>query len=169
MPPQPQAICSETPFLEGAIDGLEIRPLAQIADERGWLVELFRHDELDTGFHPAMAYLSATEPGVTRGPHEHIDQTDLFCFIGPGNFKLRVWDNRPASPTYWRVMTLFAGQDNPQMVIVPPGIVHAYRNISHFTGMTINCPNRLYAGPGHSEAVDEIRYEGDANTVFRLD
>jgi hypothetical protein len=29
-----------------------------------------------------MAYISVTEPNVQRGPHEHVDQADLFCFIG---------------------------------------------------------------------------------------
>jgi len=33
----------------------------------------------------------------------------------------------------------------------------------------INCPNRLYAGEGRREPVDEIRHEDDANTIFRMD
>ena len=36
-------------------------------DARGWLCELFRHDELPAEFHPVMAYISETEPGVARG------------------------------------------------------------------------------------------------------
>jgi dTDP-4-dehydrorhamnose 3,5-epimerase len=164
-----QKPAASSEFERGPIADVVARPLRKFVDERGWLAELFRHDELDAEFYPTMAYLSATAPGVTRGPHEHIDQADLFCFIGPGNFKLRLWDNRPGSPTYRRVMTLFVGQDNPQAVIVPKGVVHAYRNISNFTSIVINCPNRLYMGEGRREPIDEIRHEDDPDTIFRVD
>jgi len=116
-----------------------------------------------------MTYISSTNAGITRGPHEHVDQADLFCFIGPSNFKLRMWDNRPGSPTFRRVMTLVVGADNPKAVIVPKGVVHAYQNIGDADGIVINCPNRLYAGEGRREPVDEIRHEDDANTIFRMD
>jgi len=156
-------------FKEDAIDGVVIRDLRRFDDDRGWLTELFRHDELVAEFYPTMAYISATKPGVTRGPHEHVDQADLFCFIGPSNFKLCMWDNRPHSATFNHVMTLVVGADNPKSVLVPKGIVHAYRNVGNEQGIVINCPNRLYAGEGKREPVDEIRHEDDPNTIYRLD
>jgi dTDP-4-dehydrorhamnose 3,5-epimerase len=143
-------------------------PIREFLDERGWLAELFRHDELAEEFYPTMAYISSTEPGVTRGPHEHVDQADLFCFIGPSNFKLRMWDNRQDSETYHHVMTLFVGQDNPKAVLVPKGVVHAYRNIGHTPGIVINCPNRLYMGEGKRQLIDEIRHEDDPETIFKI-
>ncbi len=156
-------------FRRGPIQGVLVRELRKFVDERGWLAELFRHDELEEEFYPAMAYVSSTESGVTRGPHEHVDQADFFCFIGPSNFKLRLWDNRKDSATYRHVMTLTAGEDNPLSVIVPRGVVHAYRNIGPVTGIVINCPNRLYMGDGRRTPVDEIRHESDPNTIFRMD
>jgi len=102
-------------------------------------------------------------------PHEHVDQADLFCFLGPSNFKIRMWDNRPDSNTFKHVMTLVGGADNPKSVLVPKGVVHAYRNVGEVEGIVINCPNRLYAGDGKREAVDEIRHEDDPDTVFRIE
>jgi dTDP-4-dehydrorhamnose 3,5-epimerase len=116
-----------------------------------------------------MAYTSATLPGVQRGPHEHRDQADYFCFIGPSNFKLRMWDNRPGSESYGRVQTVFAGEDAPKAVIVPKGVVHAYKNVGASVGIVVNLPNRLYMGGGRSEPVDEIRHEDDPRTIFRVD
>src|SRR5207245_7194998 len=87
-------------FYSGAIDGVVWRPLRKYHDDRGWLCELFRHDELPAEFHPAMAYISMTEPGVARGPHEHADQADFFCFLGPSNFKTYLCDHPPRSNTY---------------------------------------------------------------------
>ena len=156
-------------FEPGEIDDVVVRDLRRFDDQRGWLTELFRRDELAGEFVPAMAYLSSTRPGVTRGPHEHIDQADLFCFLGPSNFKLRMWDNRPDSPTFRQVMTIVAGEDDPKAVLVPKGVVHAYQNVGSDDGIVINCPNQLYMGDGRREEVDEIRHEDDPNTPFRMD
>jgi dTDP-4-dehydrorhamnose 3,5-epimerase len=156
-------------FKKGDIDGVIVRDLRKFNDDRGWLAELFRHDEMTEEFFPVMAYISTTRPGVCRGPHEHVDQADLFCFIGPSNFKLRMWDNRSNSRTFNNVMTLVVGQDNPKSVIVPLGVVHAYENVGDVHGVVVNCPNRLYMGQGKKEEVDEIRHEDDPATPFRMD
>ncbi|HZT57092.1 MAG TPA: dTDP-4-dehydrorhamnose 3,5-epimerase family protein [Pyrinomonadaceae bacterium] len=156
-------------FKRGKIEGVVVKDLRKFVDERGWLAELFRDDETDEEYLPAMAYVSTTLAGVQRGPHEHVDQADYFCFIGPSNFKMRLWDNRAASPTFGNVMTLFVGEDAPKSVIVPKGVVHAYRNVGQTIGVVINLPNRLYAGEGRREEVDEIRHEDDPGTVFRMD
>jgi len=157
------------PFRQGDINDVIVRPLRKFDDRRGWLSELFRHDDLPPEFFPVMAYISSTNPGVTRGPHEHVDQADLFCFIGPSNFKLRMWDNRPDSSTYGAVMTLVVGQDQPTAVVVPKGVVHAYQNVGETDGIVINCPNRLYMGESRQEKIDEIRHEDDPDTIFRMD
>ena len=156
-------------FREGEINGVVINKLAKGYDSRGWLAELFRQDNLTEEFFPVMAYISATNRGVTRGPHEHHDQADLFCFIGPSNFKLRMWDNRRDSETYNHVMTLFVGEDNPRAVLVPAGVVHGYQNVGDLEGIVINCPNRLYRGAGRKEEVDEIRHENVGESPFRMD
>jgi len=54
-------------------------------------------------------------------------------------------------------------------VIVPPGVVHAYRNVSDEPGWVFNFPNRLYRGPGRSEPVDEIRHEDLEDSPYVLD
>ena len=54
-------------------------------------------------------------------------------------------------------MELNVGEDNPLLVIIPPGVVHGYKNISsHTRGMVFNYPDRLYRGWGKIEEVDEI-------------
>jgi dTDP-4-dehydrorhamnose 3,5-epimerase len=156
-------------FKRGQIRDVVVRDVRKFVDERGWLAELFRHDELKAEYFPAMCYISSTEPGVQRGPHEHVDQADYFVFIGPSNFKLRLWDNRRDSETYNHVMTLYAGADNPKAVLVPLGVVHAYRNVGSVAGIVLNCPNRLYMGEGKREEVDEIRHEDDPATIYRME
>ncbi len=166
---QQKPVLTAESFRAGEVRDVLIRDLRKFHDPRGWLVELFRHDELAAEFFPEMAYISTTNPGVTRGPHEHVDQADLFCFLGPSNFKFRVWDNRPESETFRNMITLIVGADDPKAVLVPKGVVHAYQNVGDTDGLVINCPNRLYMGPGRREQVDEIRHEDDPHTIFRMD
>ncbi|HYO92626.1 MAG TPA: dTDP-4-dehydrorhamnose 3,5-epimerase family protein [Pyrinomonadaceae bacterium] len=166
---QPKREATAVTFKAGAIDGVRVRDIQKHTDERGWLAELFRHDEMAEEFYPQMAYVSESHPNVQRGPHEHMNQADFFCFIGPSSFKLRLWDNRTDSDTYRNVMTLILGEDNPKSVLVPKGVVHAYRNVGRSVGLVLNFPNRLYMGAGRREEVDVIRHEDYPRTIFNMD
>ena len=160
---------TKTVYKKGRIHDVVMKPLAKFLDERGWLAEMFRSDELPEWFRPEMAYISMTVPGVARGPHEHTEQSDYFCFIGPGNFKVYLWDARKDSPTFGTKQILFSGVDSPLSLIVPPGVVHAYKNVSAENGIVFNAPDRLYAGTAKSRPVDEIRHEEAVDSPFTLD
>ena len=156
-------------FTQGEIEGVIIEQLTKFSDDRGYLVETFRIDNLLNELRPVMSYVSYTKPGVARGPHEHMEQTDIFCFMGPGNFKIKLWDNRKGSKTFRCCKEVIGGEDNPLRIIVPPGVVHGYRNISEEAdGMVINYPDKLYRGWDKKEEVDEIRHE-DKEDEFYLD
>ena len=157
-----------TDWIEGSVDGCIVRLLQPFRDERGWLAEFFRQDELPAELHPEMGYLSLTHPGVARGPHEHRKQTDLFFFFS-GIFRLYLWDPRAESPTSGNRIRADLGAAQPAVVIVPPGVVHAYRNVGDDDAYIINCPNRLYRGRGRNEQVDEIRHEHREDSPYILD
>jgi len=146
------------------LEGLQIKELTPFNDHRGWLAEVIRED--DSEFRPAMSYLSMTRPGLVRGPHEHREQTDYFCFIG--RFTIYLWDNRKTSATYGERKVVDT-KDVPVVVIVPPGIVHAYKNIDVRDALVINLPDRLYKGRGKTEPIDEIRYEDDLSSPYRIE
>jgi dTDP-4-dehydrorhamnose 3,5-epimerase len=148
-------------FTDGAINEVVMREFRQYRDDRGWLAETFRIDELGD-YRPEMGYVSLTFPGVARGPHEHVEQTDYFCFLG--RFTLYLWDNRKDSPTY-RNRIIIVNADR-QIVIVPPGVVHAYKNTGDSEGMVLNFPDKLFAGWEKKEKVDEVRYENDPSSPF---
>jgi dTDP-4-dehydrorhamnose 3,5-epimerase len=116
-----------------------------------------------------MCYVSATEPGVGRGPHEHVDQADYFCFHGPSDFKMYLWDNRPQSKTYGHSEARVVGASNPMALVVPAGVVHGYKNVGGEVGIVLNAANRLYKGWGRKDPVDEIRHEDQAVSPFRME
>ena len=138
--------------------GVKVRQPSCRKDGRGWLAEVWRSDDDGTLEEPSpeMAYVSVTKPGVSRGPHEHMFQTDRFVFL-TGSWRVKLWDNRKVSSTKNRVMVLELSK--PTVVIVPPGVVHAYVNVSMKPAMVLNLPDKLYRGVGKLEEVDEIRHE----------
>jgi len=144
-----------------------IKNLQKNSDERGWLTEIFRSDELG-GYQPVMSYVSSTKPGVVRGAHEHKFQADGFVFLGPGTFELYLWDRRESSETSGEQIKIEVGENNPTLVIVPPGVVHGYKCIGDKDAWCINLPDKLYRGENKSEEVDEIRWEKDINSPYKI-
>ncbi len=149
------------------IEGVIIKELVRYEDPRGWLAEIWRSDEIK--YAPLMAYVSATKPGVARGPHEHVKQSDCFVFLGPGSFELHLWDRREGSPTKEEHFKQEFGEKKPAMIIVPPGVVHAYKCVSEYDGWCINMPDKLYKGEGRKEESDEIRWENDPSSPYKME
>ena len=155
-------------FIDDVIDGVVVKRPKINKDDRGWLFEVFRSDDIYPAMYHAMAYLSGTNPLVVRGPHMHEYQSDFFVFIGVGTFHLYLWDNRSQSKTYQHRQRVCCY--GPTIVIVPPGVVHAYKNHSeNEIGLVINIPDRLYAGLMKAEPVDEVRFENVPDSPFRIE
>jgi dTDP-4-dehydrorhamnose 3,5-epimerase len=148
------------------IEGVKITKINKFEDERGYLAEFFRSDEIE--YKPEMAYLSFTKSSVIRGPHEHEKQADFFVFAGPGDFELHLWDRRENSATNGEYFKETFGESNPASVIVPPGVVHGYKCISKIDALSINLPDKLYKGENKKEEVDEIRWEQDENSPYKI-
>lgn len=148
------------------IHGVIINELEKYEDDRGYLMEIYRRDEVDSGV--AMAYLSVTLPGIVRGPHEHVYQTDYFVFPGAGDFMLYLWDRRKDSSTFGHSIEMIVGDSNPCTVIVPPGVVHGYKCVSSHPATSINFPDKLYKGVAKKDEIDEIRWEKDENSPYKI-
>ena len=74
------------------IDGVWVKDLRFIPDERGRLMEILRRD--DEGFERfGQVYLSTTYPGVVKGWHLHKVQDDFFACVR-GMVKLVIYDAR---------------------------------------------------------------------------
>ena len=62
------------------IDGVVLKNLKVIPDERGWLMEIIRKD--DPFFSQfGQVYLTVAYPEVVKGWHYHKKQTDHFCCV----------------------------------------------------------------------------------------
>lgn len=156
-------------MISSKLSGIVIREATRHSDDRGWLVELFRSDELPGHQFPRMGYVSMTKAGSVRGPHEHREQTDLFYFGPESSFRLYLWDNRRGLDTFGVFEQLELQSETGLLVVIPPGIVHAYKNTGQGDGFVMNFPDRLYAGVNRSEPIDEIRHEDNPDSPFVID
>ena len=136
------------------IEGVRVKPLRLVPDERGWLMEILRRDEEDLFTRFGQVYVSATYPGVVKGWHYHKHQTDNFACVA-GMVKLVLVDTRDGSPTNGTVNEFFIGAQNPLLVQVPKLVYHGWKCISPEPSLVVNVPDEPYnrADP------DEFRLE----------
>ena len=101
------------------INGVKIKKLLVIPDERGWLMEILRCDE-DIFEKFGQVYVTTAYPGVVKAWHYHKKQTDNFTCIH-GMMKVALYDARKESPTYRELMEIFVGEKNPFLSASHPG------------------------------------------------
>jgi dTDP-4-dehydrorhamnose 3,5-epimerase len=124
------------------IDGVVVKKLKVIADERGYLMEMLRAD--DEFFQKfGQLYLTVAYPGVVKGWHYHTKQTDHFVCVS-GMLKVVLYDGREQSKTHGEVNEFFIGEQNPVLVVIPPLVVHGMKGVGTKPGLLVNCPTEVY-------------------------
>lgn len=119
------------------IEGVHIRPLKQIPDERGKVMHMLRCD--DAWFEKfGEIYFSTVNLGVIKGWHLHQRMTLNYAVVA-GMIKLVLYDDREGSPTRQEVVELFTGEDNYALITVPPGIWNGFKGIGVQPAIVANC------------------------------
>lgn len=138
------------------IQGVEVVPLVVRADDRGYLIEILRAtDPYFTRF--GQVYLVGDMArGTIRAFHKHAVLWDWF-FISHGSAKFVLKDDRPDSPTYGEMMTIVAGERNPTLIVVPPGVYHGWMSLEDDTQL-ISTASEVY----NREKPDETRIPPDS-------
>ncbi|GFP23902.1 dTDP-4-dehydrorhamnose 3,5-epimerase, partial [Candidatus Hakubella thermalkaliphila] len=107
------------------IDGVKIKKLRVIPDERGFLMEMLRSDdEIFEKF--GQVYVTAGYPGVVKGWHYHRKQTDYFTVV-KGMAKVVLYDGREGSPTHGEINEFFMGDMNQILLKIPPLVMHGFK------------------------------------------
>ena len=141
------------------IEGVKIKTLRVIPDERGRLMEILRRDdEIFTKF--GQIYITTAYPGVIKAWHYHRIQTDNLVAIA-GMAKVALYDARENSPTYKKVEEYFMGVHNPLLIQIPPMVYHGYKCISSEEAVVINCPTEPY----NRTTPDECRVDPFNNDI----
>ena len=141
------------------IDGVIIKELKPILDERGYLQECFRSDWPQFKKF-GQSYITVAFPNVVKAWHCHKNQTDNIVCIS-GNAKLVLFDDREESSTYKKIDEIFFGEKNPLLITIPPNIWHGFKAMGGEKIIVINNPTELY---NYSEP-DEYRLPYDTDDI----
>ena len=141
------------------IEGVKVRKLKVIPDERGRLMEMVRADDEDFT-HFGQVYLTTAYPGVVKGWHYHEKQHDNMVVVS-GMMKIVLYDRREDSKTHGEVNEFFAGSHNPLRITIPPGVCHGFKCISSEEAVVINTVSEPY----NYENPDELRIHPHDNDI----
>jgi dTDP-4-dehydrorhamnose 3,5-epimerase len=135
------------------IDGVCVKPLKVIPDERGRLMEILRCDDREfVGF--GQIYMTTIYPGIVKAWHYHHKQIDHMAVV-KGMMKLVLYDDREGSPTRGEVNEFFVGEHRPILVQIPRGVLHGIKGIGTEEAIVVN----LVTEPYNREQPDEFRIE----------
>lgn len=141
------------------IDGVRIKKLKVIPDERGRLMEILRNDdEIFKKF--GQAYMTTAYPGVVKAWHYHKVQIDNMVVLS-GMMKIVLYDSRKDSPTFGQVNEFFAGAHNPILLQIPNLVYHGFKCISQEEAIVANIPTEVY----NYKEPDEFRIDAHNNDI----
>lgn len=119
------------------IEGVKIKHLKQIFDERGKVMHMLRND--DHNFEQfGEIYFSSTNPGAIKAWHLHRKMHLNYCCIF-GSLKLVLYDPREDSATLGNTLEIVLSPENYLLVSVPPEIWNGFKCISTEPAILANC------------------------------
>jgi len=141
------------------IEGVKVKKLKVIPDERGRLMEMLRSDdEFYTKF--GQVYMTTAYPGVVKGWHYHKIQDDNMVIV-KGMMKIVLYDGRKDSKTFKEINEFFLGEHNPSLLHIPAGVLHGFKCISDNEAICINIPSEVY----DYKNPDEFRVEPHSDDI----
>ncbi len=124
------------------IEGVRLKELKSIPDERGRVMEILRAD--DEGFERfGQVYMTTAYPGVVKAWHYHKLQTDNMAVI-KGMMKVVLYDGRKDSPTNGEVNEFFLGEHSFKLIQIPKMVYHGFKCIGQEEAIVINIPTQPY-------------------------
>lgn len=145
------------------IEGVKVKKLKVIPDERGRLMEILRVSE--THIQPQQIYLTTAYEDTVKDKenfHMHKKQTDFFCCV-KGKIKLVLVDTRDGGKTKGEINEFEIGDDNFCLVTIPNGVLHAFKSLKGET-FIVNCIDHEY----DKDQPDEFRIKNDYYDWDRL-
>ena len=124
------------------IEGVRIKELKVIPDERGRLMEILRRDDkLFEKF--GQVYMTTAKPNIIKAWHYHKIQTDHFTCVS-GKILFALYDARKSSNTFSEINEFILSLNEPKLIKIPPLVYHGFKCISKEEAIVINIPTESY-------------------------
>jgi len=144
----------------GTIDGVVVKNLKRINDDRGFLMEIFRSDWPEFQKF-GQTYMTTCRPGIAKAWHYHKLQWDHFVPIR-GNALIGLYDPRDGSPSKGILQEIEVKEgEQPKFIKIPPMVYHGFTPMDDKDIWVINTPTELY----NYKQPDEYRLEWDDPSI----
>jgi dTDP-4-dehydrorhamnose 3,5-epimerase len=146
------------------IQGVAVKNLKVIPDERGFLMEILRSDDpLFERF--GQVYLTCCRKGIAKAWHYHKEQSDHFACLH-GTALVVLYDMRKNSPTYKAVEEFILSappcdDTESTLVRIPPRVVHGFTALNCDEVRILNIPTQLY----RYDNPDEYRFAWNSSDI----
>lgn len=133
------------------IDGVTIKPLARIGDERGMVMKMQESTDPEfKGF--GEVYFSTVRPGVVKAWRRHPRTWRNYCVVR-GAIRLVLADPREGSPTRGAIAEIAMGEANYVLVQIPPGVWSGFLALGASDAIVCDLTDRPQAA-GEVERLD---------------
>ena len=107
------------------IKDLVIKKLDIRSDERGWLTEILRKENLAKKNDFGQILVTVAKPGIIKGNHYHKRKEEWFCVVrGKGKLLLK-------DVTSDQCQEVLMGDENMVAVKIPSNVTHSIQNIGN--------------------------------------
>jgi len=121
-----------------SIEGVILKKLNQIGDNRGTILHMLRNDDALFS-HFGEVYFSEIYPGAIKAWKYHHKQTQNIA-VPIGSVKFVIYDDRPSSGTYKKIQVLDLGRpDNYLRLTIPPCLWYGFTCVSNVPALLVNC------------------------------
>ena len=114
----------------------KIKELEIHSDNRGWLVELLKANQLEKPVK--QIYIASIKPGCVRGNHYHLKRMEWF-FIVAGKAKLSLQDIKTKEKISFKL-----SPREPKVITIFPNISHAIKNVGKEVVYLVSAQSDIY-------------------------
>jgi dTDP-4-dehydrorhamnose 3,5-epimerase len=146
------------------IQGVEVKNLKAIPDERGFLMEILRAD--DPIFERfGQVYITSCKKGIAKAWHYHKEQSDHFVCLH-GTALVVLYDIRKNSPTFSAVEEYIlrappCDENESKLLKIPPQVAHGFTALGCDEARILNIPTKLY----RYDDPDEYRFSWNSKEI----
>ncbi|MFH1181018.1 MAG: WxcM-like domain-containing protein [bacterium] len=114
----------------------KIKKLKVHLDDRGWLVELLKADQIEKPVK--QIHISSINPGYVRGNHYHLKRMEWF-FVIAGETELGLEDIKTKKKVRFKLSS-----KNPRVITIFPRVAHAVKNIGQGMAYFVSAQSDIF-------------------------
>ena len=138
------------------IEGVIVRPLRQIIDNRGAILHMMRKDsELYEKF--GEVYFSEILSGMVKAWRKQTEKIQNLA-VPVNKIRLVIYDSRPNSKTRGKIKEYEVGRpDHYNLIHIPPMLWYGFQSLEGQTALIANCANY----PHNPDETESLPYDSD--------